>query len=198
MVGGTRQGPAGMLSVAVRRWAGLGQDPAGMLPVRCGAVRCGAVPTWQGSRGPPVWFGAMLEMSARMHAAMVAHAIAGLPHEACGLFAGQPGSDRIERFFPMRNAAESREIYVLDGLEMMDVERTADDAGLTVMGVMHSHTHTTNYPSPTDIADAARFDPFGAWRFIIVSLRHPEPSLRSYRILDGNVDEEPVVVDGSN
>ena len=24
---------------------------------------------------------------------------------------------------------------------------------------MHSHTHTTNYPSPTDIADAARFDP---------------------------------------
>ena len=57
----------------------------------------------------------MLEMSAEMHAAMVAHAIAGLPHEACGLFAGLPGSHRIERFFPMRNAAESREIYVLDG-----------------------------------------------------------------------------------
>ena len=138
----------------------------------------------------------MLEMSAGMQAAMVAHAIAGLPDEACGLFAGLPGSNRVERFFPMRNAAESREIYVLDGLEMMDVERTADDAGLTVMGVMHSHTHTTNYPSPTDIADAARFDPFGAWRFVIVSLRHPEPSLRSFRILDGGVAEEPVVVGG--
>ena len=35
----------------------------------------------------------------------------------------------------MRNAAESREIYVLDGLEMMDVERTADDAGLNGYGV---------------------------------------------------------------
>ena len=138
----------------------------------------------------------MLEMSAEMHTAMVDHAIAGLPHEACGLFAGQPGSNRIERFFPMRNAAESREIYVLDGLEMMDVERTADDAGLAVMGVMHSHTHTTNYPSPTDIADAARFDPFGAWRFVIVSLRHAEPSLRSFRILDGQVTEEPVAIDG--
>ena len=145
----------------------------------------------------PVWCETMLEMSARLQAAMVAHAISGLPHEACGLFAGQPDSNRIERFFPMRNAAESREIYVLDGLEMMAVERTADDAGLTVMGVMHSHTHTTNYPSPTDIADAARFDPFGAWHFIIVSLRHPEPSLRSYRILDGQVDEEPVVIDSS-
>ena len=139
----------------------------------------------------------MLEMSAQLHHAMVDHAIAGLPHEACGLFAGLPGSDRVERFFGMRNAAESREIYVLDGLEMMDVERTADEAGLAVMGVMHSHTHTTNYPSPTDIADAACFDPFGAWRFVIVSLRHAEPSLRSFRILDGDVSEEPVMIDSA-
>ena len=136
----------------------------------------------------------MLEMSARMHAEMVAHAIAGLPNEACGLFAGAFGSDRAERFYPMRNAAQSREIYLLDGAEMMAVERAADSAGLTVMGVMHSHTHTTNYPSPTDIADAARFDPFGTWRFVIVSLRHPDPSLRSFRILDGEVTEEPVTV----
>ena len=133
-------------------------------------------------------------MPARLHAEMVAHAVAGLPNEACGLFAGPSGSDRVESFYPMRNAAESREIYVLDGLEMMAVEREAEDAGLTVMGVMHSHTHTTNYPSPTDIADAARFDPFGVWHFVIVSLRHPDPSLRSYRILDGEVTEEPVAV----
>ena len=138
----------------------------------------------------------MLEMSARLHAEMVAHAVAGLPNEACGLFAGQFGSDRVESFYPMRNTAESREIYVLDGLEMMAVEQAAEEAGLTVMGVMHSHTHTTNYPSPTDIADAARFDPFGVWRFVIVSLRHPDPSLRSYRILDGEVTEEPVAVGG--
>ena len=136
----------------------------------------------------------MLEMSARMHAEMVAHAVAGLPNEACGLFAGTFGSNRAQRFHPMRNAAESREIYLLDGVEMMAVERSADEAGLTVMGVMHSHTHTTNYPSPTDIADAARFDPFGMWRFVIVSLRHPEPSLRSFWILDGEVTEEPVTI----
>ena len=135
-------------------------------------------------------------MSAQMHLSMVAHAVAGLPNEACGLFAGLPGSNRVEQFFGMRNAAESREIYVLDGLEMMDVERTADDAGLTIMGVMHSHTHTTNYPSPTDVTDAARFDPFGMWHFVIISLRHPEPSLRSFRILEGQVTEEPVEIDG--
>ncbi len=125
---------------------------------------------------------------------MVGHAITGLPDEACGLFAGAFGGDRVERFFPMRNAAESSQIYELDGHEMMMVEREADEAGLAVIGVMHSHTHTTNHPSPTDVADAARFDPFGAWRFVIVSLKHADPSLRSYRILDGEITEELVVI----
>ena len=140
----------------------------------------------------------MLELPADLHSAMVGHAVAGLPHEACGLFAGAAGSDLVERFYPMRNTAESAEIYVLDGLEMIATERAAEDAGLQVMGVMHSHTRTTNYPSPTDIADAARFDPFGAWRFVIVSLRHVEASLRCYRILDGEVTEERVVIHESS
>lgn len=136
----------------------------------------------------------MLEIPRPLHDQMVAHAIRGLPDEACGLFAGRPGGSRVERFFPMTNAARSSRIYELDGREMLDVEAQADQAGLELMGVMHSHTHTTNYPSPTDVADAARFDPFGAWRFVIVSLRHASPSVRSYRILDGSVTEEEVFV----
>ena len=124
--------------------------------------------------------------------AMVAHALAGLPHEACGLFGGPGLEGPIDRFFPMRNAAASSQIYTLDGREMLDVERSADEAGVTIRGVMHSHTHTTAYPSPTDVDDAARFDPFGSWLFVIVSLKHPEPAARAYRILDGSVSEEPI------
>jgi proteasome lid subunit RPN8/RPN11 len=142
----------------------------------------------------PLGFSLVLELPAAFHAEMVGHAIRGLPNESCGLFAGPFGSDRVERFFPMRNVAASSQIYELDGHEMMAVEREADEAGLAVIGVMHSHTHTTNYPSPTDVADAARFDPFGSWRFIIVSLKFADPSLRSYRILDGEIDEEPVII----
>jgi len=133
-------------------------------------------------------------MSTEMHNTMVAHAIAELPNEACGLFAAAAGSDRVERFYAMHNTAESPKLYMLDGKEMLDVERRADEAGLQVTGVMHSHTQTTNYPSPTDIADAARFDPFGTWHFVIVSLRHAEASLRSLRILNSEVTEEPVQV----
>ena len=136
----------------------------------------------------------MLEIRPHVHNAMVTHALAGLPDEACGLFAGSHGSQCVERFYPMRNAAASGRVYRLDGLEMLNTERAAENAGLTVMGVMHSHTHTTNYPSPTDVADASRFDPFGMWHFVIVSLRHPDPSLRSFRISDGDIVEESVVI----
>lgn len=158
----------------------------------------------------------MLEVTKQIKSAMVAHSIAALPDEACGLMAtsvmttgaatagtaGKSSSEResssehvrVDRFYPMSNAAESPHIYRLDSLEMIAVEKSADVDKLTIVGVMHSHTKTTNYPSPTDIADAARFDPFGVWHFVIVSLKHSDPSLRSFRILNGNVTEEPVLV----
>lgn len=138
----------------------------------------------------------MLELTRDVYESMLAHSLDGLPDEACGLFATDPVTSRITRFFPMTNTAASSQLYRLDGREMMNVEAAADAAGLLVAGVMHSHTHTTAYPSPTDVRDAAAFDPFGAWVFIIVSLKHAEPALRAYRILGDQITEEPVVVAG--
>jgi proteasome lid subunit RPN8/RPN11 len=108
------------------------------------------------------------------------------------VFASDPRTDTVVRFFPLTNVARSAQIYQIDGGEYLAAEKAADESGLMVSGVMHSHTHTTNYPSPTDIADAANFDPFGAWHFVIVSLKHPEASMRSFRIVDGIVTEEPI------
>jgi proteasome lid subunit RPN8/RPN11 len=126
--------------------------------------------------------------------AMVAHALCGLPNEACGLFAADKASTQVHTFFPMTNAAASSTIYQLEGAEMMAVESEADAADLQIIGVMHSHTHTTAYPSPTDVTDASAFDPFGGWHYIIVSLKDAEPVLRSYRIVDGEIAEEPVQI----
>ena len=139
----------------------------------------------------------VLTLTADVHAAMVDRALTQDPAEACGLFTGQPGTLFVDGYHPMANVADPDEawkIYVLDGQEMIDVESEADAAGRAVLGGMHSHTHTTAYPSPTDVADAARFDPFGAWVFVIVSLKHPDPVLRAYRILEGEVTEVPVAV----
>ena len=46
------------------------------------------------------------------------------------------------------------------------------------------------YPSPTDIAAA----PDPQWHYPIVSLRGPQPVMRSFGIVDGQVVEEPVTV----
>jgi hypothetical protein len=37
--------------------------------------------------------------------------------------------------------------------------------------------------------------PDPAWHYAIVSLREAEPMLRSYRIIEGSITEEPVVVE---
>jgi proteasome lid subunit RPN8/RPN11 len=136
----------------------------------------------------------MLELTAEVHAAMLAHALSGLPDEACGLFASDPATGVVTAFFAMTNTAASSQLYRLDGKEFLDVEAAADEAGLLVCGVMHSHTHTSAYPSPTDVRDAEMADPFGMWHFAIVSLKFAEPTLRSFTILDGSVTEEPVRV----
>jgi proteasome lid subunit RPN8/RPN11 len=136
----------------------------------------------------------VLALTATVHTQMLAHAIAGLPNEACGLFAGPLGSLTVDRFHPLINVAASSQIYQLDGQQMLEVETATDADGRQVLGVMHSHTHTSAYPSPTDVADAATFDPFGAWHFVIVSLKHADPVLRSFRIADGEVAEETVTL----
>jgi [CysO sulfur-carrier protein]-S-L-cysteine hydrolase len=138
----------------------------------------------------------VLELTREVYEAMLVHSLDGLPDEACGLFAADPASGRIVTFYAMTNTAASSQIYRIDGREMMAVETQADGAGLIVAGVMHSHTHTSAYPSPTDVRDAEAFDPFGAWIFVIVSLKHPEPSLRAFRILGEDITEEPVTIVG--
>ena len=57
--------------------------------------------------------------------------------------------------------------------------------------IYHSHTATEAYPSRTDVSFAG--EP-GA-HYLLVSTRHPElTEVRSFRIVDGAVTEEPVEV----
>src|SRR5687768_16306449 len=119
---------------------------------------------------------------------MVGHAYDGLPDEACGLLAGPPGGERVTRFYPCRNAAASSRVYTVDPKDHLRADRDAEAAGLELIGVMHSHTHTEAYPSPTDVEQA----PDPAWHYVIVSLRQDAPVLRSYRIVDGSISEESV------
>lgn len=129
-----------------------------------------------------------MELSRPAYDALIAHCYDGLPLEACGLLAGPPGTGRVTRFYPCRNLAASSRVYTLDPRDHLRADRDAEAAGLEIVGVVHSHTHTEAYPSPTDVEQA----PDPGWHYVIVSLRRDAPSVRSFRIVDGAVTEEPV------
>ncbi len=143
----------------------------------------------------------MLRLTHDLWLELVAHAYDGLPDEACGLLGGRPdpfGSGpnagmhaTVERFVPTANADHSARTYSIDGSELLRAERQLEADGLELVGVVHSHTHTEAYPSPTDIS---RAELLADWHFVIVSLKAPEASARSYRIIDGSVDEEPIIL----
>jgi proteasome lid subunit RPN8/RPN11 len=122
---------------------------------------------------------------------MIGSAYDGLPDEACGLLAGDTRQGKASVFYPCRNAAESSRLYSIDPRDHLRADRHADERGVAILGVMHSHTHTDAYPSPTDVDQA----PVPEWHYVIVSLRDPEPVLRSYSIRDGKITEEQVVLE---
>ena len=134
----------------------------------------------------------MLELPRDSYHALVAHALDGLPDEACGLIVGRFGADGVERFVPLRNVAASSKLYEIDPADWAAAEDQADRETLAILGVVHSHTHTSAYPSPTDVRQASITDPFGVLRYLILSLRHAEPSLRCFRIVDEVITEEPI------
>jgi proteasome lid subunit RPN8/RPN11 len=125
---------------------------------------------------------------------MIAHAYAGFPDEACGLLGGRP-EGTAELFVPTTNADASSRTFTIDGPEQVRAERQIEAAGLELIGVVHSHTHTDAYPSPTDVDKAS--NPFLVdWRWLLVSLKHPEPVVRSYTVVDGVIHEEEILLVG--
>jgi proteasome lid subunit RPN8/RPN11 len=95
----------------------------------------------------------------------------------------------------MDNAERSSTFYRFDSTEQLQVWREMDDRDEEPVVVYHSHTATEAYPSRTDVSFAG--EP-GA-HYLLVSTREPgTEEIRSYRIVDGVVTEEPVrIVDAS-
>ena len=135
----------------------------------------------------------VLALPAAAHAALISHLLGCYPLEGCGLLAGRVGEDgttEVAWFAPCDNVAESSKLYTVDPRAHLAADRRAEDEGLAIVGVVHSHTHTEPYPSPTDIAQA----PDPTWHYIIVSFRLGAPMVRSWRLVDGAATEERVEV----
>ena len=137
----------------------------------------------------------VFQVTREVYAQLVGLALDEYPLEACGLIAGPlapaggPGNEgRI--FYPCRNDAGSARVYTVNPMDFMRAERDADDREWEISCVVHSHTHSEPYPSPTDVESAVSPD----WHYVIVSLKREAPEVRSYRIVDGEIVAEPFVV----
>lgn len=129
-----------------------------------------------------------LVFHAQAYAEMIGNAYDGYPLEACGLLVGK--GSRVHRFVACTNEAASARVYTIPGRELLRAEMAAEAAGLEIIGVFHSHTHTEPYPSPTDVRQAV--DP--VWHYVIVSLKRESAESRCYLIEDGGIREVPITV----
>ncbi len=105
------------------------------------------------------------------------------------MIAGPAGQDSPTRFIPMLNAERSPTFYRFDSSEQLRLYRELDEREEEIVVVYHSHTGTEAYPSRTDIAYAG--EPQA--HYVLVSTRDADSAeFRSYRIIDGEVNEEEV------
>ena len=118
---------------------------------------------------------------AEVRSALVEHAEAELPNEACGLVVVRDGV--AERFVPGRNTAASPYRFEL---EVEPETWFLEDEGYE-LAVFHSHPASPPRPSRTDV------ESIGLWEgrpYVILSLRTGE--LAGWRIADGRVESLPL------
>jgi proteasome lid subunit RPN8/RPN11 len=121
---------------------------------------------------------------------MVATCIRALPNEGCGLLLGS-ADGVVSEVVPSENVADSAKVYEIEPKVLLTAFRRADEDGLEVLGVFHSHTHSEAYPSPTDVRQA----PDPSWHYVLISLSGTPADVRSFRIEDGVVSSETVSVE---
>jgi proteasome lid subunit RPN8/RPN11 len=124
---------------------------------------------------------------------MVAHAIADAPNECCGIIAGKDG--RATKLYRAKNAEASPYRYSVDPKELFRINRECDENGWEFYVVYHSHTMSEARPSPTDVRLAFWPEAY----YVLVSLADKDkPVVRAFRIVDGEVSEEPIEEPGGS
>jgi proteasome lid subunit RPN8/RPN11 len=135
-----------------------------------------------------------------MRDAMVDHARAAVPNEACGIVVGdRPAADGgvPTRWLPLRNPLASPYRYAIDPEDLLSLTIETDDADEIFWAIVHSHVASPARPSPTDLRESHYPDSL----YILVSLDVAEasaagaPSVRAWRIVGGGVHEVELVID---
>ena len=136
-----------------------------------------------------------LTLPASLARALIDHALAELPNEACGLLSGVAAEGRALGFHPARNSEASPLRYNVDPDDLVRITFEIDDAGLDLVAIFHSHTRSPAVPSATDRRTAMYPDAV----YLLASLADPDAppasALRAWRIHGGQSFEVPLRVE---
>lgn len=119
---------------------------------------------------------------------MIAQAKEEAPYEACGIIAGKEG--RAVKLYRTANAEHSPTTYRLEPEEQYKIFVGMEEKGWELWAIYHSHPAFPAYPSARDIEMAY----FPESLYLIVSLAQEEPEIRAFRIVEGEVREEELVI----
>jgi len=130
----------------------------------------------------------MVAIERRYVEQMIAQAKEEAPYEACGVIAGKEG--RAVKLYRAANAEHSTTTYRLEPEEQYKIFVEMEEKGWELWGIYHSHPAFPPYPSARDIEQAY----FPEALYIIVSLAQEKPEIKAFRIVEGEVREEEVVI----
>jgi proteasome lid subunit RPN8/RPN11 len=110
---------------------------------------------------------------------ILAHLLAALPHEGCGLLATVPAGEdeRAVRFYPGTNLDASPVRYTMDPAEVLAALRDIEGHGWRLGAIVHSHPATPPTPSATDLREAR----YPGALLLIVSFGGVAPAMRAWR-----------------
>ncbi|MEM1965713.1 MAG: M67 family metallopeptidase [Candidatus Caldarchaeum sp.] len=125
--------------------------------------------------------------------------VEGYPYETAGLMLGYGGSRKAVDSLPTANVHEGdrRVRYRIDPMEYYRAEKTAEERGLQVVGVYHSHPDVAARPSAYDLEYA-----MPGWSYLIVSVTKSRVlEYTSWYVLERNgqkeyVEEDLTIIDG--
>jgi proteasome lid subunit RPN8/RPN11 len=122
---------------------------------------------------------------------MVAHALADLPNECCGMVGGSDGEASV--VIPVANAAASPLRFEMDPQGQYDALVAIEGEGMELLAIYHSHTKSAAYPSQTDVNQAVSW-PDAIW--VIVSLEDPDaPDVKGYWLKELKIADAELVVE---
>lgn len=132
----------------------------------------------------------MISIANNFFEQMIEHSKKEFPNEACGILSGSQG--KVKKVYEMVNNDKSPQTFFMDAREQLKVMKEIRNEGHEMIGIYHSHVASQAYPSSHDVELAL----YPEASYVIISIKDKKnPSVRSFKIVEGKIAEEELEIE---